>query len=75
MFSTAIWQPVIGKWLDDAKAEKIAAGLTGDEMELAAGQATLSTMVMFPVVLIIAFGVLYFWMRNRKGVPATAAAH
>jgi hypothetical protein len=25
-------------------------------MELAAGQATLSTMIMFPVVLIIAFG-------------------
>jgi putative MFS transporter len=75
MFSTAIWQPVIGKWLDDAKAEKIAAGLTGDEMELAAGQATLSTMIMFPVVLIIAFGFLYFWMKNRKQVPATAAVH
>jgi putative MFS transporter len=74
MFSTAIWQPVIGKWLDDAKAEKIAAGLTGDEMELAAGQATLSTMVMFPAVLIIAFGILYFWMKGRKEVPASSAA-
>jgi MFS transporter, putative metabolite:H+ symporter len=74
MFSTAIWQPVIGKWLDDAKAEKMAAGLTGDEMELAAGQATLSTMVMFPAVLIIAFGILYFWMKGRKEVPASSAA-
>lgn len=74
MFSTAIWQPVIGKWLDDAKAEKIAAGLTGDEMELAAGQATLSTMVMFPAVLIVAFGILYFWMKGRKEVPASSAA-
>ncbi|OJV16558.1 MAG: hypothetical protein BGO21_27150 [Dyadobacter sp. 50-39] len=74
MFSTAIWQPVIGKWLDDAKAEKAAAGLTGDEMELAAGQATLSTMVMFPALLIVAFAILYFWMKGRKTVPASSAA-
>ncbi|MCF2488485.1 sugar MFS transporter [Dyadobacter sp. CY347] len=76
MFSTAIWQPVIGKWLDDAKAEKIAAGLTGDEMELAAGQATLSTMIIFPAILIVAFGVLYFWMKGRGATTtSTAAAH
>ncbi|MCF0073145.1 MFS transporter [Dyadobacter sp. CY261] len=74
MFSTAIWQPFIGKWLDDAKAEKAAAGLTGDEMELAAGQATLSTMVMFPLLLIVAFGILYFWMKGRKTVSASSAA-
>jgi putative MFS transporter len=74
MFSTAIWQPVIGKWLDDAKAEKLAAGLTGDEMELAAGQATLSTMVMFPALLIVAFAILYFWMKGRKTVPASSSA-
>ncbi|MBO9613759.1 MAG: MFS transporter [Dyadobacter sp.] len=74
MFSTAIWQPVIGKWLDDAKAEKLAAGLTGDEMELAAGQATLSTMVMFPALLIVAFAILYFWMKGRKTVATSSAA-
>ncbi|MET7254156.1 MFS transporter [Dyadobacter fermentans] len=74
MFSTAIWQPFIGKWLDDAKAEKLAAGLTGDEMELAAGQATLSTMVMFPALLIVAFAILYFWMKGRKTVATSSAA-
>ena len=71
MLSTAIWQPVIGRWLDDAKAEKLAAGLTGDEMELAAGQATLSTMIIFPAILIVAFGILFFWMKSR---PATTTA-
>ncbi|SKB53970.1 MFS transporter [Dyadobacter psychrophilus] len=76
MFSTAIWQPVIGRWLDDAKAEKIAAGLTGDEMELAAGQATLSTMIIFPAILIVAFGILFFWMKGRPATTtSTAAAH
>ena len=66
MFSTAIFQPIIGHWIDSAKIEKTAAGLTGDEMELAAGQATLSTMVMFPLILIVAFTILYFWQRKPK---------
>ena len=59
MFSTSIFQPIIGRWIDTSKAEKTASGLTGDAMELAAGQSTLSTMVIFPVILIIAFTGLY----------------
>lgn len=69
MFSTSIFQPIIGRWIDSAKAEQTAAGLTGDEMELAAGQATLSTMVLFPAVLIVAFIILYFWQKRK---PAQA---
>ncbi|NBB20674.1 MFS transporter [Runella sp. CRIBMP] len=76
MFSTSIFQPFIGQWIDNARAEKTALGLTGDEMELAAGQATLSTMAIFPAVLIVAFTILFFWMRNYKTEKtATAAAH
>ncbi len=66
MFSTSIFQPIIGKWIDDSKAEQTAAGLTGDAMELAAGQSTLSTMVTFPAILIVAFLVLYFWQKKGK---------
>ena len=73
MFSSSIFQPIIGKWIDNSRAEQEAAGLTGDALELAAGQATLSTMVLFPGILIIAFTILYLWMRNRK-TSATAAA-
>lgn len=76
MFSTSIFQPFIGQWIDNARAEKTALGLTGDEMELAAGQATLSTMAIFPAILIVAFAILFFWMRNYKTEKtATAAAH
>jgi MFS transporter, putative metabolite:H+ symporter len=76
MFSTAIFQPIIGNWIDESRAEKIAAGLTGDEMELAAGQATLSTMIIFPAILIVAFGILFFWMKGRGATTtSTAGAH
>jgi len=66
MFSSSIFQPIIGSWIDDSRAEQSAAGLTGDALELAAGQATLSTMVLFPAILVVAFTILYFWMKSRK---------
>lgn len=70
MFSTSVFQPIIGKWIDNAKAAKTAAGLTGDEMELAAGQATLSTMVTFPLILIVAFTILYFWQKKSNATAS-----
>lgn len=74
MFSTAIFQPFIGRWIDEARAEETSKGLVGNAMELAAGQDTLRTMVLFPCILILLFGVLYFWMRGRKTTTATATA-
>lgn len=71
MFSTSIFQPIIGRWIDTAKTEQTATGLTGDAMELAAGQSTLSTMIVFPLILIVAFTGLYLYMRKR---PVTAMA-
>jgi MFS transporter, putative metabolite:H+ symporter len=66
MFSTSIWQPIIGGWIDSANAKATASGLTGDAMELAAGQATLQTMMTFPAILIVLFTILWFWMRKAK---------
>ncbi len=66
MFSTSIFQPIIGRWIDNDMAAQTAKGLSGDAMELAAGQATLSTMVMFPLILLVAFTILYFWQKKAK---------
>ncbi len=66
MFSTSIFQPIIGKWIDSDKAIAAANGLTGDELELVSGQATLGSMVYFPGILIILFTILYFWIKNKK---------
>ncbi len=72
MFSTSIFQPIIGGWIDSDKAKVAATGVTGDELELLAGQATLGTMVLFPATLIVLFTILYFWMKN-KGKDAEPA--
>lgn len=66
MFSTSIFQPIIGGWLDSEKAKATANGLTGDLAELTAGQATLDNIAIFPAILIVAFAGLYFYMRKQK---------
>jgi hypothetical protein len=65
MFSTSIWQPIIGGWIDSARETATAAGLEGDALELAAGQSTLQTMVTFPAILIVLFTILLFWVRKK----------
>jgi hypothetical protein len=35
MFSTSIFQPIIGSWIDSARVDQQALGLTGNAMELA----------------------------------------
>jgi len=74
MFSSSIFQPVIGRWIDNDRAEMATQGLSGDELDLMAGQATLGTMILFPLILIGLFTILYFWMRNRKTVEESSDA-
>lgn len=66
MLSTSIFQPFIGGWIDSARAKATSMGLEGDALELAAGQATLQTMITFPVILIVLFTILLFWMKSKK---------
>lgn len=73
MFSTAIFQPIIGSWIDDSKVTQSAAGLTGNALELAAGQATLEKMLLFPGILIVLFVIFFIWQRGVN--PATTAGH
>ena len=68
MFSTSIFQAIIGGWIDSSTAAQSAKGLTGTALELAAGQQTLTYMISFPGILIVLFTILYFWQRNLKSV-------
>ncbi|ERM84728.1 signal peptide protein [Rhodonellum psychrophilum GCM71 = DSM 17998] len=76
MFSTAIFQPIIGGWIDGSTAINQAAGLTGDDLQLAAGQDTLAKMVIFPIILVVLFTIFYFWQKNANPRTETiVAAH
>ncbi len=67
MFATSIWQPVIGSWLDNAKLKAIDSGVSVEQAELIAGQETLSNIAIFPMVLVLLFGILY---TQRKKLEA-----
>jgi MFS family permease len=72
MFSTAIFQPIIGSWIDSARISNMAEGLTGDVLELATGQDALERMAAFPAILIVLFVIFYFWQgksQKTKEVP------
>ena len=69
MFALTIWNPIIGGWIDSARAKAEASGAQGSAIEVAAGQGALSQLVYFPVVLIAVFAVLYF---ARKQLENTA---
>jgi predicted MFS family arabinose efflux permease len=79
MFSTAIFQPIIGGWIDSATAKGTAAGLTGNALELATGQDALMKMLTFPIILIVMFTIFFFWQKNTKKEPTesemTMAVH
>lgn len=64
MFGVSMWNPVIGGWLDAAKADALAKGLSGPAAELAAGQAALSNLALFPVALIIIFTGLFIYRKK-----------
>jgi fucose permease len=66
MFAVSIVQPVVGGWLDSARDAAKAASATPEAADLAAGQATLSHLSVFPAILIVAFGALWFYMRNKQ---------
>jgi len=66
MFSTAIFQPIIGKWIDDARVMY--------DTDLLAGQATLAKMATFPGILIVLFIIFFIWQKNAKS-PEVIAAH
>jgi MFS family permease len=56
----------IGPKLDSEKISLAAAGIAPDKVELMAGQSVLSTINILPVLLVVAFTALWFYMRGRK---------
>jgi len=76
MFALTIWNPIIGGWIDSARAKAEASGLDGNAVEVAAGQGALSQLVFFPLFLIVAFLGLYLarnWMQQTAGGDADPA--
>ena len=70
MMGLFVWNPIIGGWLDTETAKAAEMGLTETAGQLAAGQATLGKILFFPIILILAFGLLLLIRRKFNLGPA-----
>lgn len=64
MFSTSIFQPIIGRWIDKSKEAVMHAGDTVANVDLAVGQTTLAKLAIFPGILIVLFLFFHFWQKK-----------
>ena len=64
MFAVSWWNPVIGGWIDAARQS--AADLPAEQAQMLAGQQVLQNLLLFPLVLIVAFAGLYWFMAQRR---------
>lgn len=66
MFGNWLYQTFfIGPKLDAEKAALAAAGTPAENIELMAGQSVLASINILPLILVVAFGGLWFWMRGK----------
>ena len=72
MFGVSLWNPIIGGWLDSVKEKAMSIGVAVEQAEVEAGQAVLLNMTVFPIVLIVLFTGLYFYMRKLGKVEEEA---
>ncbi|RPD39197.1 MFS transporter [Chitinophaga barathri] len=68
MLSVSVILPFMGGWYDNNKAKALQAGADAAAAELQAGRDTLTTVMIMPAILIVAFTILYFSIRNKGKV-------
>ena len=73
MFALSLWNPVIGSWIDSARAKANASIVAGVDPELVAGQSVLANLTIFPAILIVAFTFLYLYMNKNKSRTVVTA--
>ena len=68
MFATSVFNPLLGKFLDEGKAAALATGLSPATAELHAGQAALFYMSIFPGILLLIFTLISIRMPRRSSI-------
>ncbi|MEW6993023.1 sugar MFS transporter [Colwelliaceae bacterium MEBiC 14330] len=72
MFAVSLWNPVIGQWIDNARAQATKLTTNTAEAELLAGQSVLANLTLFPMALIVTFALLYFYINKHNSSKALA---
>lgn len=74
MFSVSLILPVMGKWLDNAKAKAITEGMDVAKANAIAGSETFMKVAIMPAILLVVFILVYIFQRKRYAAQKPAAA-
>lgn len=74
MFSVSLILPVMGKWLDNAKAKAITEGMDVAKANAIAGSETFMKVAIMPAILLVVFILVYIFQRKRYAAHKPAAA-
>lgn len=70
MFAVSVYTIFMGSYYDKLVADKMPAGVTSEaamnEARKAAGPEVLNATLIIPIILIVAFAILLFYMRAKK---------
>ena len=75
MFAVSVYTIFMGGYYDKLVADKMPAGVSSDmalnEAKKAAGPEVLNATLVIPVILIVAFTILLFYMRGKKNTNSS----
>ncbi len=78
MFAVSVYTVFMGGYYDRLVAAKLPAGDTSEaamnEAKKLAGPEVLNATLIIPVILIVAFAILLFYMRGKKNTNSSSAA-
>ncbi len=77
MFAVSVYTIFMGGYYDKLVADKMPAGVTSvdavNEAKKAAGPEVLNATMIIPLILIVAFAILLFYMRAKKNTNSSTA--
>ena len=77
MFAVSVYTIFMGGYYDKLVADKMPAGVTSadavNEAKKAAGPEVLNATLIIPLILIVAFAILLFYMRAKKNTNSSTA--
>ena len=66
MFSTSIFQPIIGRWIDSSQALVSEVSDMNVDINLLVGQITLGKLVVFPAILVVVFVIFFLYVKRQN---------
>ena len=74
MFAVSVYTIFMGGYYDKLVADKMLPGVTSEMAKKAAGPEVLNATLVIPIILIVAFTFLLFYMRGKKNTNSLSAS-